>query len=143
MVLFYLSISITVISNVFYHIVIKLTPEDTNPAVALSVTYGTSLLICLIYLLIFPPDEGFKAAFAKTNWTSAALGLAILGLEFGYLLAYRAGWNISMAGIVSSAVVGIILIPIGLFIFKEKLNFYNLTGIIFCIIGLVLVNLKS
>ena len=92
--------------------------------------------------MIFPPAEGLKVAFAKTNWTSAALGLCILGLEFGYILAYRAGWEISMAGIVSATVVAIVLIPIGLFIFKEKMSVYNLAGVILCILGLVLVNLK-
>jgi uncharacterized membrane protein len=141
--LFYLPILITILSNVLYHIFIKLTPQDTNPAVALIVTYGTSLLICLAYLFIFPPAGGLVSAFSKTSWVSVALGLSILGLETGFLLAYRAGWDISLAGIVSATAVALVLIPVGLVVFKERLNLFNVFGILLCIIGLILVNYKK
>jgi len=67
-------------------------------------------------------------------------GLSILGLEVGFLLAYRAGWNISMAGIVSASAVALVLIPVGLVVFKEKLTVFNLLGVLLCIVGLVMVN---
>ena len=70
------------------------------------------------------------------------MGLAILGLEFGFLLAYRAGWNISKAGIVSATAVAVILIPVGVIAFKERLSLLNGLGLMLCILGLVLVNLK-
>jgi len=141
--LFYLPILITILSNVLYHIFIKLTPQDTNPVVALTVTYGTSLLVCLAYLLIFPPEGGLVPAFMKTNWASAALGISILGLEMGFLLAYRAGWDISLAGIVSASAVAVVLIPVGLLAFKERLSLFNIFGVVLCIAGLVMVNYKN
>jgi multidrug transporter EmrE-like cation transporter len=76
------------------------------------------------------------------NWASVALGVAIVGLELGFLLAYRAGWNISVAGIVSASLVALVLIPVGLTFFKEKLTPLNLLGVVLCIAGLVLVNIK-
>jgi uncharacterized membrane protein len=143
MLIFYLSILLTVVSNVLYHIFQKLTPQGSNPAIALSVTYGVSLLACILYLVIFPPSGGLLAALQKTNWTSAALGLSIIGLEAGFLLAYRAGWNISTAGILSATAVAVVLIPVGLVAFKERLNPLNMLGLALCIAGLVLVNIKK
>jgi uncharacterized membrane protein len=143
MFIFYFSILLTVISNVLYHIFQKLIPQGANPFLSLAVTYATAFFACAIYLLIFPPAGGLVMALKQTNWTSAALGLAIIGLELGYLIAYRVGWNISLAGIVSSTGVGLILIPVGLMAFKEKMTPINAIGVAFCLIGLVLVNYRK
>jgi uncharacterized membrane protein len=143
MFIFYFSLLLTVISNVLYHIFQKLIPQGANPFISLAVTYATALLACVIYLLISPPAGGLAAALRQTNWTSAALGLAIIGLELGYLIAYRAGWNISMAGIISSTGVGLILIPVGLMAFKEKMSPLNALGVVLCLAGLILVNIRK
>jgi multidrug transporter EmrE-like cation transporter len=68
------------------------------------------------------------------------LGIAIIGLELGFLLAYRAGWNISLAGLVSNVIVGLVLLPVGLLLFQEKLTPLNLAGVVVCIAGLVMIN---
>ena len=91
----------------------------------------------------FPPSEGWTAALSKISWASAALGLSIIGLELGFLLAYRAGWAISTAGIVSATAVAMVLVPVSLAAFKERLSPVNGLGIVLCIIGLVLVNFKT
>lgn len=77
-----------------------------------------------------------------SNWTSIALGLAIVGLETGFLLAYRAGGNISYSGIFSNVAAMLILLPIGLIFFKEVLTIKNVLGIILCLAGLVLLQSK-
>jgi drug/metabolite transporter (DMT)-like permease len=143
MLIFILSLLLTVVSNVLYHIFQKLTPAGVNPALALVVTYGTALVASLGLFIFYPPEGGLSAALRKVNWASVALGVAIVGLELGFLLAYRAGWNISLAGIVSASLVALVLIPVGLTFFKEKLSLLNLLGVALCIGGLALINLKS
>jgi multidrug transporter EmrE-like cation transporter len=143
MLIFYLSILLTIISNVLYHLFQKLIPQGANPGVTLALTYATAFLACAFYLVIFPPAGGLVTALKQTNWTSAALGLSIIGLEFGFLVAYRSGWNISVAGIVSATGVALILIPIGILGFKEKLSPLNAFGIVLCLAGLILINLKK
>jgi len=54
-------------------------------------------------------------------------------------VAYRVGWKISLAPILSSVAVSLLLIPVGLLAFHEKLSVANLVGIAFCIAGLILV----
>ena len=141
MSIFYLSILLTIISNVLYHIFLKLLPSGTHPAVSLIVAYGSALVACLLYLLLFPPAEGLLPSLRKVSWVNIALGLAIVGLELGFILAYRAGWNISLAGIVSASAVAIILLPVGLLAFKERISPINVLGVALCIGGLVLVNI--
>jgi uncharacterized membrane protein len=133
-------IGLVVVSNVLYHILLKVTPGNVNPALTLAVTYVTSALSCLILLPFFPHTTSLAQSVKQLNWTSAALGIVIVGLEMGILLAYRIGWKISLAGIVSATCVGLILIPIGLSFFKEKLTIVNLLGILVCITGLIMIN---
>jgi len=43
-------------------------------------------------------------------------------LELGFLLAYRKVWNISVAGFLSNTLVALMLIPVGLLLFKETIS---------------------
>lgn len=142
MVLFWLSIGLTILSNVLYHLSQKLTPANISPMVALGATYGTALIICILLLPFFPPKDGLLATIRQLNWASFGLAFAIIGLEVGFLLAYRAGWNIGLAAIVSNASVTLILIPLAVLLFKEKVTPLNLVGVAACILGLILINQK-
>jgi uncharacterized membrane protein len=137
-----LSIALSVISNVLYHIFQKLTPSDVNPLIALLVTYVVAAAICLVLLPLFPLQIGLIESVKQINWASIALGFAIVGLEAGYLLAYRAKWNISLASMVGNVAMALVLVPVGLLFFREKLSAANYAGLILCVIGLVLVNWK-
>jgi len=143
MFLFYFSIGLAIFSTVLYHLTQKMTPTSANPALALTVTYLTSLALCLVFLAFTPPPDGLKAAFGQLNWASYALALALVGLEVGFLLAYRVGWNISVAAIVVNVAGTLLLVPVGVLFFKEKLSPVNLLGILVCIAGLVMVNWRK
>ncbi len=136
------TILIIVVSSVLYHLFQKYTPANVNPAVALSVTYAIALIACLIYIAIVPPKTGITGELKEINWASIGLAVAILGIEFGYLAAYRAGWNINLGSLVSNVIVAVMLIPLGALLFKEHLSSQQVIGIIVCIGGLVLVNWK-
>ncbi len=141
--MFYGSICLAIISTLMYHLTQKLTPANANPALALTTTYATSILLCAPLYFFFPLKEELAQEFRHLNWASFGLAFALVGLEVGFLLAYRARWNISLAAIVVNAFGAILLAPIGLILFREKLSLVNLTGILICIIGLVMVNIKQ
>lgn len=143
MALFYSSILLAVGASLFYHVVLKMTPTGVNPAISLVVTYALAMVLSLGLLLFFPLKTGIFDAFRQLNWTSYALALALVGLEAGFLLAYRAGWNVSLAAIVVNVAATMLLVVLGIWLFHEKLTVANLAGILLCIAGLVLVNLKS
>lgn len=69
-------------------------------------------------------------------------GLAIGGVEVATLLAYRAGWELSLLAIMVNVVASLVLVILGVIIFKDKLTPINILGILVCIVGLVMLNYK-
>lgn len=135
-----LPILLVVLSNVFYNISQKSTPAAANPYVSLLMTYLTAGLATLFFYLLSRPEKSFAASLGDLNWTSYLLGLAIVGLELGYLLAYRAGWDISIGSLVANILLAIILIPVGVIFYQEGFNSTKIVGIVFCILGLIMIN---
>lgn len=140
--MFYGAIALTILSNLLYHLFQKVIPGNVNPMVSLAVTYLVAATATLLLLPMFPVQGTLGAELRKVNWASVALGGVIVGLELGFLLAYRAGWNLNLANLVSNTTVAILLIPLGLLLFKEHLSPLNILGVILAIAGLVLVNLR-
>ncbi|NLT95388.1 MAG: EamA family transporter [Clostridia bacterium] len=140
MFMYVFSIVLIVASNIVYNICQKSTPENANPFSALFLTYVTAAMVTIIMFLFNKTDKGFFQSFKDLNWTSIALGIAIVGLELGYLLAYRAGWKISLGSLVANISLAVMLIPIGIIFYKEGFDLQKIWGVVFCIIGLILIN---
>ncbi len=143
MFIFYFSIALAIFSTLLYHLTQKMTPAGANPALALTATYLTSLVLCLFLFVFTPLTSGLKDSLGQLNWASFGLAFALVGLEVGFLLAYRAGWNISLAAIFVNVAGTLLLVPFGVLFFKEKLTPVNLLGILVCIVGLVMVNWRK
>lgn len=134
------SIVLIVASNILYNICQKLTPQKVNPFSALFITYLTAAVLTAVVYQFYKTDNGFFGSIKELNWASIALGVSIVGLEFGYLMAYRAGWKISMGSLVANIALAVILIPVGILFFKEGFGFNKFLGAILCIMGLILIN---
>ena len=136
------AIALAILSSMLYHIFIKLTPQGAHPALSLFVTYGLATILCGGILLVQPLKTSLGDAFRQLNWSSYALALAIVGLEIAYILAYRAGWRINIAAVLVNTTVTMLLIPIGLLAFRERLSPLNAAGILVAIAGLVMMSVK-
>jgi len=134
------SIVLIVASNVLYNICQKSTPQNANPFSALLITYLVAAFLAFIMFKFSHADKGLFQSFKGLNWTSLALGVAIVGLEFGYLMAYRAGWKISLGSLVANIALALMLIPIGILFYKEGFDINKIFGAVFCVIGLILIN---
>jgi len=135
-----LPIVLIVLSNIVYHICQKSTPQGANPFAALLATYLTAAVLTGFAWLFYKSDKTFLQSFSDLNWTSIVLGVALVGLEVGYLLAYRVGWNISVGSLVANILLALMLIPIGILFYKEGFQINQIIGAVFCIVGLVLIN---
>jgi uncharacterized membrane protein len=134
------SIVLIVISNVMYNISQKSTPHNVNPFTSLFVTYVVAALVTLVTSVFVKSKEGFFPSFGHLTWTSYLLGGAIVGLELGYLFAYRAGWKLSVVTLVANICLALILVCIGTLIFKEHFEWYKVIGFGLCIGGLLILN---
>ncbi|NLV37073.1 MAG: EamA family transporter [Clostridiaceae bacterium] len=140
MFMYVFSIILIVGSNILYNLSQKSTPQKVNPFYTLLITYLTAAILTLIASFFYKSDKGFLESIKDLNWTSIALGVSIVGLELGYLMAYRAGWNISVGSLVANIILAVILIPIGVLFFKEGFGLNKILGAALCIFGLVLIN---
>ena len=70
------------------------------------------------------------------------LGLVILGLEAGWIYAYKAGWPVSTAFIVQSAILAGFLLAVGYVLYREPLAWNKVAGVVICLIGLYVINYK-
>jgi multidrug transporter EmrE-like cation transporter len=142
MSLFYFSITLAIASSALYHFVAKSTPSNVNFTVSLLVTYAVAFVVTLFGFLFFPAKNGVLAEIKLLNWASIGLAIAIVGIEFGFLLTYRAGWNLGIAAVLTNVIASLILVPVAIFVFKDKISWVNILGILVCLAGLVMLNWK-
>ena len=140
MTLFYFSIMLTIGSSALYHFCQKLIPSGVHPIVSIIITYIVSLGLCLMLLGTMWPKEGIWQSVRQLNWASYVLALSLIGLEVGFLLVYRSGWNIGLAAVLVNVVASLILVPVALLVFHDKLTWVNIAGILVCLVGLVMLN---
>ena len=135
-------IALVVLSNTLYQICAKSVPGEMNPLASLTVTYLIGAVVSgALYYLLNRNADLFRE-FRQLNWAPVVLGIVIVGLEVGFIYAFRAGWQISMAQIVSSTVLAVILIFVGRMLYHETITWNKIAGIIVCLAGLVLINLR-
>ena len=135
-------IALVVLSNTLYQICAKSVPEGMNPLASLTVTYLVGAAVSCALYFILNRNANLLREIRLTNWAPIVLGVVIVGLEVGFIYAFRAGWQISMAQIVSSAVLAVILIFVGYLLYHEAITWNKIAGIIVCLVGLVLINYR-
>lgn len=133
----YWPIALIVLSNVFYHICSKQVPEAVDPMAALTVTYSVGAVTAVImYFVLNRGETSLLKEYSSVNWTSVVLGVAIVGLEVGCIYMYRAGWNINTGYMFESAILAVVLLFVGKFLFGEPLTATKLAGVAVCLAGL-------
>jgi len=142
MFLFYFSITLAICSSALYHFTAKSTPSNVNFTVSLLVTYAVAFAVTTLGFFFFPVKNGIMMEVKQLNWASIGLAIAVVGIEFGFLLTYRAGWQLGIAAVLVNVIGSLILVPVAIFIFKDKISLVNILGIMVCLVGLVMLNWK-
>ena len=130
---------IVVGANTIYNISTKSTPSDVNAFASLAASYFIAMLGSVVMFFLTADSKNLLVELSKTNWSALALGIAIVGLEFGYICIYRAGWKIGVASLVANISLACVLLLLGLFVYKEVITLKQLLGMGICAIGLMLI----
>lgn len=120
----------------------KICSGRNESAGILTVTYLVGAAVSCALYFILNRNANLLREIRLTNWAPIVLGVVIVGLEVGFIYAFRAGWQISVAQIVSSAVLAVILIFVGYLLYHEAITWNKIVGIIVCLAGLVLINFR-
>src|SRR6266568_6847586 len=93
----FVSIAMIVVGGVLYHVSQKSTPRGVDPFFSLTISFAVAALACLVLFFV----RGGTAAdqITQVNWTAYVLALSIVGIESGYLIAYRAGFRINLTSL--------------------------------------------
>ncbi|MBE6758496.1 MAG: hypothetical protein E7554_00205 [Ruminococcaceae bacterium] len=129
---------IVVAANTLYNISAKSTPEEINSFASLAISYVVAAVCSLILYFVTAENRNIFAEIGKTNWSTLALGAAIVGLEFGYICIYRAGWKVSVASLVANISLACVLLIVGLLMYKEVLSLRQAVGMGLCAVGMIL-----
>ena len=135
-------IALVVLANTFYQICAKATPEAMNPLAALTVTYTIADLASGLLFAATIRGGSLLREYSHLNWAPFVFGLALVGLEVGFIYAYKAGWPVSAASLVASAFLAVVLIFVGFLVYKEPITVSKLIGIAICMVGLYFINKK-
>ncbi len=133
-------IALVICSNAIYQICAKSVPKEMNPFASLTITYLIAAVASGVLFFSTSTDGNLWKEYTKANWASIVLGLVIIGLEAGWICAYKAGWPVSTGFIVQSAALAGVLLVLGYFLYNEPLTQGKLVGVILCLIGLVFLN---
>ena len=135
-------IALVVLANTFYQICAKATPEAMNPLASLTVTYNIAALASGLLFAATIRGGSLLREYSHLNWAPFVFGLALVGLEVGFIYAYKAGWPVSAASLVASAFLAVVLIFVGFLVYKEPITVSKLIGIAICMVGLYFINKK-
>ena len=133
-------IILLVASNTIYQVCAKSVPDEIHPFAALTVTYLVGAVTSVIMYFVMSKNGNLLREYSNLNWAPFALGVAIVGLEVGFIYAFKAGWPVSTAQIVQAAFLAVVLIIVGYFVYHESLSTNRLIGVVICLVGLYFIN---
>ncbi|MCR4653379.1 MAG: EamA family transporter [Eubacterium sp.] len=135
-------IALVIFSNVVYQICAKSVPKEMNPFASLTVTYFIGAVTSVVLYFVLGRNANLVKEYSRLNWAPFVLGVVIVGLETGWIYAYKAGWQVSTGFIVQSAVLSVMLLAVGYLLYHEAFTWNKVVGVVICLIGLVFINYK-
>ena len=133
---------LAIVTTVGYHLVMKATPAAVNPFLSLAASYTLGATVFFACYALSPDAPPLREALKPLNWTVFALVVSVIGLDIGFLMLYRTGFDVSLGQIVTQSGAALILLVAGVALFKEKISAANLAGVVLCVVGFWLINRK-
>lgn len=138
----YFPLLIIILGGLLYQFSQKSIAKGLNAYFVIIIAYLAGILLCLVCQWIYPVQGTLTEAFRKSNWAVYGVGVGAVLVEIGFLLAYRQGWQISLTSMLVNMVISLVLVPVGVLVYKEKLSGWNALGIAFYFAGLILISKK-
>ncbi len=138
----YLALGIATVGAVIYHTGQKAIAPDVNPMVLLIGVYAVAVLIAVAAIPFFRSADQSDSAKHLLTWPVLAVGIGVILIEGGFLLAYRAGGSLQWAGIAVNGLAAVVLVPIAVIAFREQFSTTRVLGVIVTLVGMALMTRK-
>ena len=133
-------IVLVVFSNIVYQICAKGVPKNMDAMASMTITDLVGAACSAVMYFVMNKDGNLLQEYAKINWAPIFLGVSVVGLEVGFIYAYKNGWAVSTLSIVQSAFLAVVLIIVGAVLYHEAITANKVIGIVICLIGLYFIN---
>ena len=138
----WLTLIIAVTGQVLYHVTQKSVAVNAHPIVSLVAFYLLAAIATLPLFWLFPMPDTLAVEMGRLNWAVVGVALSIVLIEIGFLMAYRAGGELSTAFVTTAAIVAISTLLIGTLFFAESFTFSKVGGVALCLAGIALLTYK-
>ena len=133
-------IVLIVFSNIVYQICAKGVPKNMDAMASMTITYLVGAVCSAVMFFVMNKNGNLLQEYTKMNMAPIFLGVSVVGLEVGFIYAYKNGWAVSTASIVQSAFLAVALIIVGAVLYHEAITANKVIGIVICLIGLYFIN---
>lgn len=133
-------IALVVLSNIVYQVCAKSVPSKMDTMASMTVTYLVGAACSAVLFFFMNKGGSLFREYSKMNAAPALLGVSVVGLEVGFIYAYKVGWPVSTASIVQSAFLSLALVAVGGLLYHEAVTVNKVVGVIICLVGLYFIN---
>ncbi len=130
------TISLAIVSQVAYHVGQKSVPRGATPFLVLAIAYAGAFLLCVVGLAVSGSMPSAAQLRASAGWPTWVLVVSVLGIEIGFLLAYRSGWPVNLAFAVASTASVVALALLGTTFFGNPLTARRALGLALACVSL-------
>src|SRR5260221_14562948 len=102
---YYLPLLLAVAGGVIYHLSQKMIPRGMNPYWTVILAYLAGIAGCLAANGLSSAGASLGESWRLANWAVLGLGAGAVLIEIGFVLAYRAGWQISLASVSANVAI--------------------------------------
>jgi drug/metabolite transporter (DMT)-like permease len=132
------ALGIATLGSVIYHVGQKSVAPTSNPMVVLMGAYGVAFLIAAVAMPFFRTPGTTPWTVQLFSPAVAVLGVGVLLIEVGFLVAYRSGGSLQWSGVAVNGLATLVLLPIAVSIFHEPFSLARAAGVLCVLGGLVL-----
>jgi drug/metabolite transporter (DMT)-like permease len=127
------------LGNAVYHVSQKTLAPTANPMVLLMAVYAVAFLGAGLAAPFFRGGGG--SGFGQVlSWPVLCLGVSVLVIEIGFLLAYRTGGSLQWSGVAVNAVAAVLLLPAALLVFQERFSPLRAAGMVLALSGMAMMS---
>jgi len=140
------ALAVATAGSVIYHLGQKLVPPVAHPMAVLMAAYAVAFLLSMLALpclqpagVVHPWRQAFTGmANGPGLRVALVLGVGVLLIEVGFLLAYRAGGSLQWSGVAVNGAAALLLVPVAVTMFKEAFSLPKALGMLLVLAGLAL-----